>query len=147
MPKPQGRLSPAQYEILQAIWEIGSPGATRMQIWARIVQERPVVRTTVLNLVDRLEARGWLERVETADGKMRFWPTAPRAEIEADVAADFVDCFFKGSASHLVMSLFGRRDIDPAEVDRLKEVLEEGKARRAGTEKRAKGKRAKRKRR
>jgi BlaI family penicillinase repressor len=144
MPKPAGRLSPAQYEILQAIWEIGPPGATRMQIWERIVQERPVVRTTVLNLVDRLENRGWLKRVET-DGKMRFWPTAPRAEIEADVAADFVDCFFKGSASHLVMSLFGRKDIDPAEIDRLKEVLEEGKARKADTGKQAKGKRAKRK--
>jgi len=146
MPKPEGRLSPAQYEILQAIWEIGAPGATRMQIWDLIVQERPIVRTTVLNLVDRLERRGWLKRIET-DGKMLFWPTASREQIEADVAKDFVDCFFKGSASHLVMSLFGRRKINSEEIERLKDVLEEGKALKAATEKRAKGKRAKRKRR
>ena len=140
MPKPEGRLSPAQYEILQAIWEVGPPGATRMQVWELIARQRPIVRTTVLNLVDRLVKRGWLKRIET-DGQMRFWPTAPREQIEADVAEDFVDCFFKGSASHLVMSLFGRREINSAEIDRLKEVLEQGKAHKAAAKKRANRKR------
>lgn len=140
MPKPEGRLSPAQYAILQAIWEIGGPpGATRVEIWELITPERPIVRTTVLNLVDRLEHRGWLERTET-DGEQRFWPTAPREQIEANVAEDFVNRFFKGSASDLVMSLFGRKKIGPAEIDHLKEVLEEAKARKPRTKKPAKRK-------
>lgn len=124
MPKPEGRLSPAQYEILEAIWNVGPPGATRMQIWERISKKRRVVRTTIVNLVDRLHARGWLERIEE-DGSLLFWPTADRSEIEADVAEDFVDCFFGGSASQLIMSLFGRDKIQPEDVERLRNVYEE----------------------
>jgi BlaI family penicillinase repressor len=126
----KGRLSPAQYEILQAIWEVGPPGATRMQIWERIAQHRKVVRTTIVNLVDRLEARGWLKRIEQ-EGSLLFWPTAARDKVEADMAEDFVKSFFGGSASHLVMSLLGRQQITPEEVERLREVYNEAAAKRA----------------
>ena len=36
MQPPEGRLSPAQYEILEAIWDVGPPGATGLQIWERV---------------------------------------------------------------------------------------------------------------
>ncbi|MEX2138254.1 MAG: BlaI/MecI/CopY family transcriptional regulator [Pirellulales bacterium] len=130
MAKSKGRLSPAQYEILQAIWDVGAPGATRMQIWERISQNRKVVRTTIVNLVDRLEARGWLKRIEQ-EGSLLFWPTAARDHVEADMAEDFVKSFFGGSASHLVMSLLGRQQITPEEVERLREVYNEAVAKRA----------------
>ena len=108
MRQPEGRLSPAQYEILEAIWEIGPPGATGNRVWERISKKRNVVRTTTINLINRLESRGWLKRTET-DGSIVFWPTLPREEIEAEVAEDFVKCFFGGSASQLIMSFLGER--------------------------------------
>jgi BlaI family transcriptional regulator, penicillinase repressor len=130
MAKSKGRLSPAQYEILQAIWEVGPPGATRMQIWERISEHRQVVRQTIINLVDRLAARGWLTRIEQ-EGQLLFWPTAPREIIEADMADDFVKSFFGGSASHLVMSLLGRHRITPDDVEELRKVYDEAAAKRA----------------
>ena len=130
MAKFKGRLSPAQYEILQAIWEVGPPGATRMQIWERISEHRKVVRQTIINLVDRLAARGWLERIEE-QGQLLFWPTAPRDKIEAEMADDFVKSFFGGSASHLVMSLLGRHQITPDDVEELRKVYNEAAAERA----------------
>jgi predicted transcriptional regulator len=101
-----------------------------MQIWARIAEHRKVVRTTIVNLVDRLEARGWLQRIDH-EGQHLFWPAAPREQIEADMAADFVQSFFGGSASQLVMSLLGRHDITPEDLEELRKAYDEAAAKRA----------------
>jgi BlaI family transcriptional regulator, penicillinase repressor len=134
MPKPLGKLHPGQYEILQAIWEVGPPGATTLEIWERIAQKRTVVRTTVLNVVDRLEKRGWLTRQESPDG-WRYWPTSSREQIEALVAADFVQSFFQGSASELVLSLIGQEKVPRDEIERLREIVEQARTARAKTAK------------
>lgn len=124
MPKPEGRLSPAQYEILEAIWEVGPPGASGLQVWERISEKRKVVRTTVINLVTRLEARGWLKRIDGGDA-IRYWPTLPQGQVEAMVAEDFVESFFGGSTSQLILSLLGRQRITPDEFEQVKKVYEE----------------------
>ena len=77
-----------------------------------------------MNLVDRLEARGWLERDESGESLV-FRPTLPREQVEADVAEDFLKCFFGGSASHLIMSLFGREKISSEEVQRIKKLVQQ----------------------
>ena len=110
--------------VLEAVWDEGPDGATRAQIWERISERRSVVRTTIVNLVDRLEARGWLERDESG-GSLVFRPTLPREEVEAEVADDFLKSFFGGSASHLIMSLFGREKVSSDEVQRIKELVQQ----------------------
>jgi predicted transcriptional regulator len=139
MQPPEGRLTPAQYEILEAIWDVGPPGATGLQIWERISKKRNVVISTTINLVNRLEARGWLNRVET-DGPITFWPTLSRDQIEANVAEDFVECFFGGSASQLIMSLFGREKISPEEVQHLRKVYDKQTAKKKPKRSRKKSK-------
>ena len=124
---PDGKLHPGQYEVLRAIWEIGEPGATTLQVWEHISKQRAVVRTTVLNVVDKLEKRGWLSR-QQIDGEWHYWPTARREEIEATVAEDFLANFFDGSASGLMVSLIGERKLSSTEIDRLREVLEQARS-------------------
>ena len=62
MSKPEGSLTSAQHEIMAVVWESATQGAR----WPRSGKaSRPaarVGRTTILNLVDRLEKRGWLVR-------------------------------------------------------------------------------------
>ena len=60
MVDPEGNLTPVQYEILQVIWDGDDAGSTVAEIWREISKSRSVGRTTILNLVDRLEKRGWL---------------------------------------------------------------------------------------
>ena len=62
MAKPEGSLTSAQHEIMAVVWDRGDQGATVSEIWQAIVALRRVGRTTILNLVDRLERRGWLVR-------------------------------------------------------------------------------------
>jgi BlaI family penicillinase repressor len=126
MPVPDGKLHPGQYEVVRALWEIGPPGATTLQVWEHILKTRSIVRTTVLKVIDKLEERDWLKR-KKIDGEWHYWPTAKREEIEAAVADDFLQSFFAGSASELMISLIGESKISVSEIDRLKKVLDQAK--------------------
>ena len=122
---PEGSLTPAQYEILNVVWAAGREGATVAEIWQQITGQRPVTRTTVLNLIDRLEKRGWLRRVDDADGPNRFVAAVDRQRTKTALAREFVHDFFDGSAGNLVMSLLGSNRLTTEEVDALRRMLAE----------------------
>lgn len=119
---PEAGLTPVQFEILEAAWGAAN-GASVAEIWEAIAARREVGRTTILNLVDRLEKRGWLAR-KKVEGVFRYTPTVSREDAAGNVAAEFVDAFFSGSASELVMSLLGSKKISADEVEQLRELLD-----------------------
>ena len=139
MTQPEGTLSPAQYEILETLWEIGPPGGTTLQIWQIISRKRSIVRNTIVNLVDRLANRGWLRReAQLADG-WHYWPTVSRDEAESTLADQFVKSFFRGKASKLLVSLVGQQKVSPDELAELKRMVEEAEAGKRGKTWRASG--------
>jgi len=124
MPRvPDASLTPVQFEILEVAWN-AAEGASVAEIWEAIAAGRDVGRTTILNLVDRLEKRGWLAR-RKVEGVYRYRPTVSRETAAGSVAAEFVDAFFSGSARELVMSLLGSERISPDEVEQLRALLDE----------------------
>src|SRR5690606_29553795 len=114
----------SQYEIMEIVWNSGRNGATVSEIWQAVSHSREVARTTILNLVDRLEKRGWLQRRDE-DGANRFRAAVSRKKAESLLARDFVDAYFGGTAGDLVMSLLGNRRLDAKEIARLRKLLEE----------------------
>jgi len=122
MPDPVGTLTAAQHEILEVVWDADALGATVAEIWEKIGRHRHVTRTTVLNQVDRLEKRGWLKRYEHADG-FRYVAKQPRQQVASGLALEFVNSFFGGSASELVMSLLGSKQLSTTEISKLKALL------------------------
>lgn len=122
MPKPDGGLTEAQLEILDAIWAGPPTGSTVTEIWEAITSQRKVTRTTVLNQVDRLEKRGWLKRKKHGDG-FRYIAVFSRDIATRGLAEQFLDSFFGGSASELVMSLLGSKKLSASEVQRLRDLL------------------------
>jgi predicted transcriptional regulator len=123
MPKPEGSLTSAQHEIMAVVWESGDRGAAVTEIWQAITAQRGIGRTTILNLVDRLEKRGWLVRRDR-EKPCRYLAALGREETAVFLAGGFVDDFFAGSASNLVMSLLGSKRLEPGEIERLRQVLE-----------------------
>jgi predicted transcriptional regulator len=122
MSPPAAGLTAVQFEIMQVIWE--SPqGASVAEIWDAISSGRDVARTTVLNLVARLDERGWLKRRKSG-GVYRYAATIDRDTATANAAAKFVDEFFGGSATDLVMSLLGSQRISEGELDELRKLVE-----------------------
>jgi BlaI family penicillinase repressor len=123
VPKPEGKLTPVQFEIMQLIWN-AEQGLTIGEIWDAIRSGRDVSRTTVLNLVDRLEKRGWLKR-RKQQGVFRYTASVERQSVETQLASDFVDEFFDGSAANLMMNLLGSQRISKSEIQRLKRLLDD----------------------
>jgi BlaI family transcriptional regulator, penicillinase repressor len=123
MSKPKGSLTSAQYEILGVVWETGARGATVTEIWQAISAQRPIGRTTILNLVDRLEKRNWLLRRDR-EKPCHYLAALGREETAHFLAGGFVDDFFAGSAGNLVMSLLGSNRLNSSEIERLKAMLE-----------------------
>lgn len=122
MALPEGNLTPAQFEIMEVVWNRGRRGVSVAEVWQEISQSRDVARTTTLSLIDRLEKRGWLKRRERR-GVNHFVATVTRQKAEGLLAGDFVDDFFGGSARELVMSLLGSKRLNPADVAELREML------------------------
>ena len=129
MAVPVGTLTAAQHEILEVVWETDDLGSTVAEIWGRIGRHRQVTRTTILNQVDRLEKRGWLKRYEHREG-FRYVASKPRRQVASGLAIEFVNSFFGGSASELVMSLLGSKKLSTAEISKLKALLESRLSRR-----------------
>ena len=126
MTEVEGNLTATQYEIMEVVWSHGEKGVSVAEIWQAILDQRSVGRTTILNLVDRLEKRGWLVR---RDGQrpLRYAAARDRSKTNALLAGSFVDDFFGGSASGLVMSLLGSRRLTEEEIEHLRSVLDEAK--------------------
>jgi BlaI family transcriptional regulator, penicillinase repressor len=134
MPAPKGSLTAAQYEIMLAIWAAGDAGISVADIWQTIAEARSIGRTTVLNQVDRLQKRGWLERVP-GDGPTRFRATLSKADASQQLVAGFVSDYFHGSTVDLVSALLGNDacTLTKRDVERLRKLL--GLARRREEEK------------
>lgn len=127
MVKPDGSLTPVQLEIMEVVWASEPEGATVGDIWGQIRAARPVARTTILNLVDRLHKRCWLRRYKAEKG-YRYSATEDRSQTRAHLAGQFVESFFEGSASNLVMSLLGVNSLDVEDIERLRQILDESQA-------------------
>ncbi len=97
------------------------------EVWNAISAKRSVTRTTVLNLVNRLEKRGWLKRRKKGR-TFHYVATVERETTAGLVASEFVDEFFGGSASSLVMSLLGSNRLKTAELARLRKLLDDATA-------------------
>lgn len=121
---PEGKLTPAQYEILEAVWAAGPEGATVAAIWEAVSTQREVGRTTILNLVDRLEKRGWLTR-DKIGGVFRYQAAVDRDATARAVVEEFVDEFFGGAADQLVLSLLGGKRLRPEDLHRIRRLLDQ----------------------
>ena len=123
MDEPEGQLTGPQFEIMQMIWD--SPaGLSVAEVWELTCRQREVSRTTILNLMDRLEKRGWLKR-RKVDGVFRYKAMRDRETTEAALANDFVEDYFEGSPSGFLLSLLGSKKISRKEVQRLRQLLDE----------------------
>jgi predicted transcriptional regulator len=117
-------LTPLQMQVMDAVWSAGPGGIKVVDIWQSLAKDRPIARTTVLTLVQRLEQQGWLQRVNL-DGIARYMATRGREEAACLLVGQFRDAFFGGSAAALVSSLLGGSRLKPKELRKIQQLLDE----------------------
>ena len=124
MARADGSLSAIQFEIMTIVWDKDPKGVSVTEVWEEIGENRKVVRSTIQNTIERLAADGWLKRRRLKSG-LRFRAAVARDEVKRQLTEEFVDSFFGGSATDLVLSVLGAQMISPDEARQLRRLLEQ----------------------
>ena len=119
-------LGELQHAIMQVLWERDE--ATVAKVHEALFDERGLAPTTIATMLRKMEDKGVVaHRVE--DRHFVYRPTVTEDEVRSSMVGELLDRLFAGDPAALVSHLVADRDIDEAEIERLRGLLE-------GTEKR-----------
>lgn len=115
-------LGSAQADLLDILWQRES--ATVPELVEAVNEKRRVAYTTILTLVQRLHARGLLEREAEGRG-FRYRPTRTREELLADWSDELIDRLL-GDFGDVAIARLDERlgELGPAARERLRRAAE-----------------------
>ena len=112
----------AEMDILHYVTE--HHPVTVRQVADHISETKGHVRTTVLNIMERLRKKGYLRR-KKRDGLFEYSPTLPRTDLLRNLVRDFVQKTLGGSVSPFVAFLAEEGDVTGPELAELKRLVRE----------------------
>ena len=118
LPRP----TDAELELLTVLWSRG-PSTVR-DVHETIARRRPTQYTTVLKQMQIMAAKGLVSR----DEKLRahvYEAARPREWTERQLAGDFLQRAFEGSASRLMVGALSARKTSKKELAELRRLLDE----------------------
>jgi predicted transcriptional regulator len=120
--KTLSAVSPAESEILQLVWRLGS--ATVQDVCDALPEKRAVTYATVQTMLRRLEKKGYVKH--EVQGKAHlFCPAVKREDVIKRTVGDFVDRLFGGDPVPLLMHLADHSKLKGEDIKRLKKLIEE----------------------
>ena len=115
------RPTEAELEILGILWKHG-PSTVRT-VHETLSESRAVGYTTVLKLLQIMAEKGLVRRDES-DRAHIYAAKAPAEVTQRRLVADLLDRAFSGSAARLVQQALSSRRASPAEIARIRELLD-----------------------
>ena len=124
------RLPDAELEVMKALWQAGEP-LTRPELEARLAQHH-WASTTLLALLARLEAKGYVAREKQGRGYLYRAALSRRDYLPVESRSALAR-LFEGSAKNLVAAMAESDALTDRDIAELEEYLAEPKAGRGGT--------------
>lgn len=123
--KIRSPLTRAQREVMEVIWDKGEVGV--LEVTEILNQDRTVARNTVRTLMDRMREKGWL--THRAEGRTYLYSAlVPREENLGQRVMEMVDKACGGEPEKLMMALLNYRGLSDEEAARIRQMLDEAKA-------------------
>ena len=121
IPKP----TPAELDLLQTLWPLGS--GTAKQVHQAIQAERPDVSyATVLRLMQIMHTKGLLIRDESARSHV-YAPAQAQDSLQTNLLKDLIQRAFSGSAKALVLAAL-RTSVSRKEREEIESILKDEQA-------------------
>lgn len=111
----------SELEILQVLWQHG-PSTVRFVNDTLNEEKRAVQYSSTLKLMQIMAEKGIVKRDESSM-KHVYSPAEAEDKTKSLLLERFVDSTYKGSASSLVMQLFGNKNTSKEELDEIKDFL------------------------
>ncbi|RMH12799.1 MAG: BlaI/MecI/CopY family transcriptional regulator [Gemmatimonadetes bacterium] len=109
-----------ELDVMAVLWERG--GATVAEVREAMLPD--LAYTTVLTILRTLEEKGYV-RHEAIGRAYRYYPRVARDDARASALRRLTQKLFAGSTERLLTHLVEERDLDEAELERLRRLLDE----------------------
>lgn len=117
------RLTPAEFEIMSAVWKTGELTVTEILHKVNAANNRNLSRSTIQVQVGRLKEKGWLIHRQVGN-KFIYQSTTPKRDASAAIVLDIGDRIFGGSCVELVKAFFQNSTVSPSEIKQLRELID-----------------------
>lgn len=123
MPRtPSPALTDAEARIMAILWQMKT--ATVADVVAALKKKRAVTYSTAQTILRILETKGYVTHEKIARAFL-FRPLVDERQARRRALRHLVGRLFNGSPSLLVLNVLDDEDIDPAELKRVKKLIEE----------------------
>jgi predicted transcriptional regulator len=122
MAKREHKVGRAELEILHYVQD--HHPVTVRDVADHFAETHGHVRTTVLNVMERLRKKGFLIRKKSG-GLFQYEPRVGKADLLQSLVRDFVDKTLGGSLSPFMAYLSRDAKLSESELDELKQVVSE----------------------
>lgn len=120
--KKEPTIGRAELEILQYVNE--HHPVTIRDVADHVAATKGHVRTTVLNIMERLRKKGYLTR-KKSEGLYQYSPSVAKSEFLRNLIRDFVNKALGGSVSPFVAYLADEAKMSRQEIAELRRVVRE----------------------
>jgi len=117
---PTHHLGDLQLAILRALWSRGE--ATVAEVHDDLAPERGLALTTIATMLVKLEKKGVVGH--RADGRRFVYrPLVDERQVRRSMVAELTSQLFRGDVTALVSHLLSEHDIDPVELEELRDLI------------------------
>jgi predicted transcriptional regulator len=120
--KPSPALTDAEARVMAVLWQLET--ATVGDVVAALAPERTVSYSTVQTILRILEDKGYVAHDKVARAFI-YRPVVDERQARRRALRHLATRLFNGSPSLLVMNVLHDEEMDPAELQRLKRLIEE----------------------
>lgn len=114
------QISPAEWDVMAVIWDAGSTSAG--DVIAGLKDSRDWSHRTIRTLLGRLVEKGALKY--TVDGKAYIYrPAVTRTQCVRQESRSFMNKVFGGDVGALLVHFVEDAQLEPEEVERLRQLL------------------------
>ena len=117
---PEIRLGRLELQIMNVVWDRGK--ATVYDVKEVISRGRTPAYTTILTMMRKLEAKGYLEH-EVDERTYVYRATVSRQEVRQSLLGDLLERVFEGSPSLLVNSLVEQNKVTEEELREIQKLI------------------------
>ena len=118
--KRKRQLGDLQLAIMRVLWERGE--APAIEVHQELFEERGLAVTTIKTMLRKLEEYGCVEH-RTNGRQFIYRPAIAEAEVRKGMVGALVQRLFAGDSAALVNHLVQSGEIDPDDLEGLKEIL------------------------
>ncbi|QNI35229.1 BlaI/MecI/CopY family transcriptional regulator [Edaphobacter albus] len=121
IPKP----TESELELLTILWERGQ--ATVRELFEAVNQQRPVVYTGVLKLLQIMTEKGLVERDESERAHV-YRAAIEKSDTERRFVRELSERFFSGSAAQLALRALEMESASEEDLDEIRKLLRRKKS-------------------